>query len=43
MRRLGVERIISADTDFDRLEGIDRLDPARMSEWGRAILAGPEA
>jgi predicted nucleic acid-binding protein len=43
MQRLGVERIISADTDFDRLEGIDRLDPARMSEWGRAILAGPEA
>ena len=53
MQRLGVERIISADTDFeriisadtdfDRLEGIDRLDPARMSEWGRSILAGPEA
>ena len=28
MQRLGINRIISADTDFDRLEGIDRLDPA---------------
>ncbi len=43
MQRLGAERIISADTDFDRLEGIDRLDPARIGEWGSSILTFPEA
>ena len=37
MQRLGANRIISADTDFDRLTGIDRLDPARVEEWERAI------
>ena len=39
MRRLGVSRIISADTDFDRLEGVDRLDPARFEEWEDSILS----
>ena len=42
MQRLGVDRIISADTDFDRLEGIDRLDPARMEEWQGNILTAEE-
>ena len=42
MQRLGVSRIISADTDFDRLEGIDRLDPARIEEWQDAILTADE-
>ncbi len=42
MQRLGVDRIISADTDFDRLEGIDRLDPARIGEWQSAILTADE-
>ncbi len=37
MQRLGTNRIISADTDFDRLEGINRLDPARIGEWERSI------
>ena len=35
MRRLGTNRIISADTDFDHLAGFDRLDPARLGEWER--------
>ena len=39
MQRLGVSRIISADTDFDRLEGIDRLDPIRIEEWEDSILS----
>ena len=43
MQRLGTYRIISADTDFDRLEGIDRLDPACIGEWGSSILTVPEA
>ena len=41
MQRLGVDRIISADTDFDQLEGLDRLDPARIGEWGSSILTVP--
>ena len=38
MQRLGVTRIISADTHFDLLEGIDRLGPARIEEWQDSIL-----
>ncbi len=39
MRRLGVERIISADRDFDRLPGIIRLDPSAVDEWGGSVLS----
>ena len=39
MRRLGVYQIISPDTDFDRLPGITRLDPAQVGEWGDSVLA----
>ncbi len=42
MQRLLVERIISADTDFDRLERIDRLDPASIEEWQGSILTAEE-
>ena len=38
MRRLGADRIISADTDFDRLPGVTRLDPAHVGEWGSSLL-----
>ena len=38
MRRLGIERIISSDTDFDRLPGITRLDPINMAKWGESVL-----
>ena len=37
MHRLGVEHIISADADFDRLPGINRLDPMLIGEWGDSI------
>ena len=40
MQRLGAGHIISADTDFDRLEGIVRLNPARVMEWEHSIPAG---
>lgn len=40
MQRLGVSRIISADSDFDRLSGVERLDPARVAEWEMEISAG---
>jgi predicted nucleic acid-binding protein len=39
-RRAGATFIVSADTDFDRLEGIERLDPAGLEEW-RHLIAGP--
>ena len=38
MRRLGVVRIVSADSGFDRTVDIERLDPATWSQW-RRILA----
>ena len=37
MHRLGVGRIISADTGFDRLEGVQRLDPALLKSWERSL------
>ena len=38
MRRLGVDRIISADTDFDQLPDFNRLDPAYVGEWAASLL-----
>ena len=38
MQRLGVNRIISADTDFDRLPGVIRLNPADMGEWDESVV-----
>lgn len=40
MQRLGSDRIISADTDFDRLPGITRLDPSDVGEWGNSVVLG---
>ena len=39
MQRQGADRIISADTDFDRLPGITRLDPADVGQWGQRSSA----
>ena len=33
MRRLGVRRLVSADAGFDRLSGLERLDPAGVETW----------
>ena len=43
MQRLGASRIISADTDFDHLTGIDRLDPAHVRKWDSSILSDGES
>ena len=46
MQRLGLERIISADRDFDRLPGVIRLDPSTVDEWEGSVLnlnGGPDA
>ena len=40
MQRTGTGRIISADTDFDRIEGVERLDPGQSGEWEHSV---PEA
>ena len=37
MRRLGINGIVSADKGFDRIDGIMRLDPARVAEWETSI------
>ena len=43
MQRLQVRRIISADKDFDRVDGIERLDPLRIEEWQATVIgAGNE-
>ena len=42
MQRLGSVRIISSDTDFDRLPGVLRLDPADVGEWMDSVLAGED-
>ena len=39
MQRLGADRIVSTDTDFDRLPDVVRLDPADIGEWGDSVLA----
>ena len=40
MRRIGVQRIISADRGFDRLPGVTRLDPADVDAWEDSVLSG---
>ena len=37
MQRLGIDQIISADPDFDRLPGITRLEPHGIREWGESF------
>ena len=38
MQRLGTNLIVSVDTDFDRLPGVTRLDPAHVEEWNHSVL-----
>ena len=37
MQRLGVSQIVSADRGFDRIEGIERLDPAKVDDWAGSV------
>lgn len=39
MHRLGVRRIISADTGFDQLPEVERLDPALESSWRHLVVS----
>ena len=38
MERLGADRIISADTDFDRLLRVTRLDPSETTDWLGSVV-----
>ena len=40
MQRIAIGRIISADSDFDLLDDVERLDPARIGEWEPSVSAG---
>ena len=37
LQRLGSDRIVSADTDFDGLPGVTRLDPADVTDWAAGL------
>jgi predicted nucleic acid-binding protein len=37
MHRLGVTQIISADRGFEGIDGIERLDPARLDQWRDSV------
>ncbi len=37
MQRVGCNRIVSTDTGFDRIEGVERLNPARVEEWADGL------
>jgi predicted nucleic acid-binding protein len=39
MRRLGVDRIVTADRDFERVAGVERLDPGAIEAWIGSIGA----
>jgi len=37
MLRSGSSFIVTADSGFDQIEGIERLDPARVAEWEHTL------
>ncbi len=40
MRRSGIHRVVTADRGFDRIAGIERIDPAAVDTWTDEILSG---
>lgn len=38
MERVGATAIITADTSFDNLDGIERLDPSKANRWLRRFV-----
>lgn len=38
MQRLDLHGIVSADAGFDRLPGLERLDPAYLPNWRHSVL-----
>lgn len=33
MRRMGTSLVVSMDSDFDRIPGVQRLDPGQLDQW----------
>jgi predicted nucleic acid-binding protein len=40
MMRVGARYIVSADTGFDAIAEVERLDPLRVDEWREFVVAG---
>ena len=40
LQRVGADRIITEDADFDHLPNITRLDPMHVEEWGESVRRG---
>lgn len=43
MKRLSASHIVSADTGFDRLSDIERLDPAQVASWRDEVTGRSQA
>ena len=39
MRRVGCERVVSTDSGFDLIDGIERLNPMQVDEWRDTVTA----
>jgi predicted nucleic acid-binding protein len=39
MQRVGATKIVSADSGFDAVSGIERLDPMKVDEWRDTVTA----
>jgi len=39
MLRVGSKRILTADRGFDKIPGIERLDPLLVEEWALTVMA----
>ena len=37
MKRLNAQKVISADSDFDKVDGVERLDPLRVDDWRNSV------
>ena len=38
MIRLNAQKVISADSDFDRVDGVVRLDPLQVDDWRASVI-----
>lgn len=41
MDRVGATRIVSSDSGFDLIQGIERLDPMLVEEWADTVTESP--
>lgn len=41
MKRVGCSQIVTADAGFDRIHGVQRLDPMLVEEWADTVTESP--